>query len=158
LSLVTRIFVLIGLMLSFDAGHEIYDGVERRAAAEEELRSRATSLAQIAALDIERTFEAARQVMTVLSTTPAIRDRAPEACSAQVKSVKHSLPMYDFISVAELDGRIPCTSSSPKDSDLRGRSLANREGGCYPRLRGRHLWSWQANRKRGDPAYLSDLG
>jgi hypothetical protein len=127
LSLVARTFVLIGLMLSFDTGHEIYDGLERRADATAELNRRAASLAQIAALDIERTFEAARQTMTVLSMTPAIRDHDLQACSGLLQSVKRNLPMYDFISPVDLDGRILCTSSSLERADVRGdsRKIAN---------------------------------
>jgi hypothetical protein len=75
LGLVARIFVLIGLILSVYAGGEIYNGLGRRASAEAELRSRASSLAGIAALDVGRTFEAARHAMTVLANTQAIRDR-----------------------------------------------------------------------------------
>jgi hypothetical protein len=114
-------------MLSFDTGHEIYDGLERRADATAELNRRAASLAQIAALDIERTFEAARQTMTVLSMTPAIRDHDLQACSGLLQSVKRNLPMYDFISPVDLDGRILCTSSSLERADVRGdsRKIAN---------------------------------
>jgi hypothetical protein len=108
LGLVARIFVLIGLILSVYAAGEIYDGLRRRAAAEAELRGRASSLAGIAALDVERTFEATRHAMTVMANAQAIRNRDPEACSALLQSVKRDLPMYDFISLYELDGRILC--------------------------------------------------
>src|SRR5437879_925934 len=103
LGLVARIFVLIGLIVSVYAGNEIYDGLERRTAAEAELRSRASSLARIASLDVERTFEAARHTLTVLSQTQVIRDRDIEGCSRLLQSVKHELQMYDFISLDELD-------------------------------------------------------
>ena len=46
-------------ILSVYAGGEIYDGLRRRAAAEAELRSRASSLAGIAAL-VEATIENAQ--------------------------------------------------------------------------------------------------
>ena len=113
LGLVARIFVLIGLILSVYAGGEIYGGLGRRAAAEAELRSRASSLTGIAALDVGRTFEAARHALTVLANAQAIRNRDLEACSALLQSVKRDLPMYDFISLDELDGRILCNDSSP---------------------------------------------
>jgi PAS domain S-box-containing protein len=113
LGLVARIFVLIGLILAVDAGGEIYDGLARRTAAQAELRSRASSLAGIAALDVGRTFEAARHAMTVLANTQVIRDRDLEACSGLLLAVKRDLPMYDFISLDELDGRILCNDSVP---------------------------------------------
>jgi two-component system, sensor histidine kinase len=123
LGLVARIFVLIGLILLVNAGDKLWDGLERRAAAEAELKSRAASLARIAALDVQRTFEAARQAMVVLSNTQAILDRDPEACSTVLQSVKRDLPMYDFVSLDDLEGRILCNDSAPAArASLRGNS------------------------------------
>jgi hypothetical protein len=113
LGLVARIFVLIGLILSVNAGNKHWDGLERRAEAEAELRGQASSLARIAGLDVQRTFEAARHAMVVLSNTGAIRNRDVEACSGVLQSVKRDLPMYDFISLDDLEGRILCNDGSP---------------------------------------------
>src|SRR5258705_12642711 len=84
-------------ILSVSAGGEIYDGLRRRAAAEAALRSRASSLAGNAALDVERTFEAARHAVAVMAKPQAIPNRDPVAFKGRLQSVKPHLPVYDSI-------------------------------------------------------------
>ncbi len=111
MSLPARIFILIFTLLSLHLTVDVYEIFQERSTRERELLAGATSLARISALDMERTFEGARQVLRTLSNVPVLHDRDLDGCTAILRATVADLPMYNYISVDGLDGKILCGSS-----------------------------------------------
>jgi PAS domain S-box-containing protein len=112
MSLPARIFILITAILSLGFAVNVYEAFEGRATEETALVAGATNLAHVSALDLERTFEGARQVLRALSNVPALRDHDMSACNALLRATVADLPMYDFIGAVGLNGDILCGSNT----------------------------------------------
>jgi len=110
--LVTRFLLIVFLSIGIDAGLDIYQGLAKRNALPAELRAEAIAQTRAAALDLERTFDGAQQLLGSLAKLPDIRDLDVGACNA-LKSIGRALPMYDYISVRRTDGRLECGSLAP---------------------------------------------
>jgi hypothetical protein len=83
----------------------LYSASERRREAAAASRENTLRLVQLAAADHERLIESTRQILTVLSRGPAVRDGDPDACSAFLASVGELYqPLYQGFSVATADG------------------------------------------------------
>jgi PAS domain S-box-containing protein len=107
--LITRFLLIIFVSVGIDAGFDIYTGLSNRSALPRELSAAATAETHTAALNLERTFDGARQLLAGLANIPNIRDHDGTACAA-LKSIGRGLPMYDYVSLRRLDGSLECTS------------------------------------------------
>jgi PAS domain S-box-containing protein len=112
MSLPARIFVLILAILSMNFAIDVYGVLRERATKVRDLYAGATNLARASALDLERTFEGARQVLRTLSNVPALREHELDGCTALLRATVADLPMYDFIGVVALNGDIRCGSNT----------------------------------------------
>jgi PAS domain S-box-containing protein len=110
-SLGSRILVLVLLLLSISIGGDVYYSLERRASLQSDLNAQLRNSARLATLDMERTFEGARQLLTALSKVPAVRERALDRCGKLLSSIVADMPMYDYISVYDRDGLVLCSSN-----------------------------------------------
>jgi PAS domain S-box-containing protein len=115
MSVPARIFILIFAILSLDLTVHVYGVLQGRQTKEGELLVEVTNLARVSALNLEATFEGARQVLHALSNVPALRNRELDACNTLLRATVADLPMYDYISVEGLDGEILCgnTGTAP---------------------------------------------
>jgi hypothetical protein len=111
MTIVGRILALIAATLMLVAGVEIYNGIHLRANREAELRGDAMQLARIAALDMDRILEGARQLLATLAKLPAANGWDDRACSIVGATVNADFE-YDFIAAVDASGRILCNSSS----------------------------------------------
>ena len=119
-SLMSRIFIIIGVVLSFALAAEIYSEMQKYRREEADITSRAISLSRIAGLNVHTALDAAYEVLITLSMTRAVQSGDWPACDALVKSIHQSLQPYDFFSVTDRDGRILCsTNTSLKNSTVR---------------------------------------
>jgi PAS domain S-box-containing protein len=107
--LLTRFLLIILVSIGIDAGIDIYSGIARRSALPSELGAQATAEAHTAAINLERTFDGAHQLLSALANIPNIRDHDDAACAA-LRGIGRSLPMYDYISLRRLDGALECSS------------------------------------------------
>jgi len=111
MSVVARILALIAVTLLLVAGVEVYNGIALRASREAELRSEATQLARIAALDMDRILEGARQLLATLAKLPTTNGWDDRACAIVAATVNSDFE-YDFITAVNSKGQILCNSSS----------------------------------------------
>jgi PAS domain S-box-containing protein len=105
--LITRFLLIIFASVGIEVGVEMYEGLEKRSALPAQLRTEAMAEARSAAVNLERTFDGARQLLSALANIPTVRDHDQAACAA-LESIGRGLPMYDYISLRRLDGTLEC--------------------------------------------------
>ncbi len=107
--LITRFLLIIFASVGIEVGVEMCEGLEKRSALPAQLRTEAMAEARSATVNLERTFDGARQLLSALANIPNVRDHDQAACAA-LKSIGRGLPMYDYISLRRLDGTLECGS------------------------------------------------
>gem|GEM_PF-6102726 len=100
---------MITATLLLVAGVEAYNGFSLRQDREAELRNEAMQLARIAALDMDRILEGARQLLATIAKLPRANGWDGRACSVVAETVNDDFE-YDYIGIVETDGQILCTS------------------------------------------------
>ena len=130
MSIVTRIFVLIGFTLLLVAGGGLFNGMNLRQNRLQELRSDTVQLARIAELDMVRILEGTHQLLATLAKLPAEHGWDGRACSV-VQATTNGDFEYDHIGVVDRNGIIQCGSSGTmlagskmSDTDLLDRIVA----------------------------------
>jgi hypothetical protein len=101
----------------------LYAAAERRRDAMAAARENTLQLVQLASANHERLIESTRQILTVLSTVPAVTDDDPIACSAFLATLGRVFsPRYQGFVVAELDGMLRCNSIEvPENTNIADR-------------------------------------
>jgi diguanylate cyclase (GGDEF)-like protein len=109
-SLVTRIFMLIGVTLLLVAGGEVFNGLKLRQDRLDEARADAAKLANIANLDMARILQGTRQLLATLAKLPADHGWDARAC-AVVTATANSDFEYDHLVALDRGGITRCSSS-----------------------------------------------
>ena len=129
-SLVARIFLLIGLTLLLVAGGEVFNGLKLRQHRLDEARADAVELARIADLDMARILQGTRQLLATLATLPADRGWDARACAVLTATANSDFE-YDHLVALDRGGITQCSSSGPSrigapvpDPELFGRIVA----------------------------------
>jgi diguanylate cyclase (GGDEF)-like protein/PAS domain S-box-containing protein len=87
-----------------------------------EVPYRALRLAEITAAEQRRIMEGARQLLTVLSMLPIIRNRDEALCGPTLRRLRDQFPIYTVIGAADSSGKIWCSSARP------GTDISDRAG------------------------------
>jgi diguanylate cyclase (GGDEF)-like protein len=129
-SLVARIFLLIGLTLLLVAGGEVFNGLKLRQHRLDEARADAVELARIADLDMARILQGTRQLLATLAKLPADHGWDARACAVLTTTANSDFE-YDHLVALDRGGITQCSSSGPSrvgapvpDPELFGRIVA----------------------------------
>jgi diguanylate cyclase (GGDEF)-like protein len=86
-----------------------------------EVSARALHLGQLAAAEQRRIVDGARQLLTALASTRAIRGRDETYCGEALRHIREQFPIYGIIAAASAEGQVWC-SSGPPGTDLSDRA------------------------------------
>ncbi|MDB5365517.1 MAG: histidine kinase [Rhodospirillales bacterium] len=112
-SLRARLFGLV-LVTSLPAiAIQAFNEFELRRERTAELHAQALTQARLAASDLGRVLEGARQTMVAISNFDAVRALEPVACGKQLQELQPLYPAYLAITVFDLQDRIVCSSFGP---------------------------------------------
>ena len=115
--LTTRIVALVSLALVPALAIQGYNEYALRSARSEAVRGEAMRAARSVAADLGQFGRGTRQVLGILAEVPEIRSKAPEACTAYLKTLPGKIPGVFFFGVTDADGSIVCnTLGSPRGS------------------------------------------
>jgi two-component sensor histidine kinase len=117
-SLRARLFGLV-LVASLPAiAIQAFNEIELRRERTADLHAQALIQARLAASDLGRVLEGARQTMVAISNFEAVRTLDPVACDAQLQAVRPLYPAYIAITVHDLQDRPVCSSYGPITSSV----------------------------------------
>ena len=88
----------------------LYTASEKKRHDEADIGAETRHWVKLAANSIEELTDGSRQVLSVLSEFPAVRDQDSDACNALFASLKKRLPDYDNLVAAKPDGDIFCSA------------------------------------------------
>jgi signal transduction histidine kinase/ActR/RegA family two-component response regulator len=109
MKLLTRLFALIILTSLPLIGIEVYDEIVARTSRAEEGKDQALRLVGLVAQEQSRVVEGARQLLTALSKTPAVRNGDVAACRAFLADLARSFPQYIGLVSIDLGGHPTCS-------------------------------------------------
>jgi PAS domain S-box-containing protein len=108
MNLLTRLFLLVAIAVLPAIAIEAYTQLELRHLREGELRDIALQQARLAAAEIDRIVEGARQLLVTLANSPAVKERNQTGCATLLAAVQGQFPSYRSIAVLDGDGRAWC--------------------------------------------------
>ncbi|GIL41750.1 sensor histidine kinase [Roseiterribacter gracilis] len=124
-SLRARLFGLV-LVASLPAiAIQGFNEVDLRRQRTADLHAQALTQARLAASDLGRVLEGARQTMVAIGNFTAVRNFEPEACGRQLQALRPQYPAYVTIAIFDLQDRVICSSTtqltvtSASDDDAR---------------------------------------
>jgi signal transduction histidine kinase/CheY-like chemotaxis protein len=133
MTLLARLFVLVILTLLPVVATEVYNEIDTRAMRAEEGRHQALRLVRLVGNEQSKIIEAARQLLTALGMTPAVRGHDALACAAYFEDLVRGYPQYLSLVSIDLAGRRVCAGgTTAADAGLHDRPafrLAIESGG-----------------------------
>ena len=111
-SLRARLLLLVFISIIPVLIYLFYNASEQKRHQEAEIKADTLHWVKIASNSIEELTDGSRQVLSVLSKIPAVRNRDSSACNAFFADLKKVLVGYDNIFAANLDGDIYCSANT----------------------------------------------
>lgn len=105
-SLRVRLVLLVLMGVVPALGVLLYDSLEERARAGDDVRADATALMQLTAANVQQFVESTRNVLLVMAELAEVRSRDPNACSLLFGQLLPSCPQYANLAAADANGDV----------------------------------------------------
>ena len=120
MTLRTRLFVLVVLLLLPIVGIEVYDEMDVRARRAQEAKDQALRLVRVVANEQSRVVAGARQLLTALGMTPVVRSGDIAACGAFFAELVRFYPSYVSLVSIDQNGRLLCAGGAADSATYLG--------------------------------------
>lgn len=117
MGILARLFLLLAIALVPTATVQIYDELGRRQAREAELHTEAQRLTRLAALEQDRLFDGARQLLATIAQLRPVLLQSRDLCSATLGRLQTQQQRYAYLTLVDLDGNILCASTPSLSRD-----------------------------------------